>query len=91
MAETKDKDVTQIIRYLWVTFSQATSKLERAARSKQGPNLAYRLQTEFAYLLNEVAQGPRCTLQRSITECNEFIDQTIKSLEAGSTQEPQTA
>jgi hypothetical protein len=77
----KEKDVGQIVRYLSGTFNQATGQLERAFRGKgQGPNLAYRLQTEFAYLLNEVTQGPRCVLQKNITACNEFIDQVVQDL-----------
>lgn len=77
----KEKDVGQIIRYLTATFNQATSRLERPFRSKVGnANESYKLQTEFAYLLNEVAQGPRCVLQRNITLCNEFIDQLIQTL-----------
>lgn len=71
----KEKDVGQIIRYLTSTFNHATGRLERAFRSTtSGPNRLYKMQTEFAYLLNEVAQGPRCVLQRNITACNEYID-----------------
>lgn len=82
MADPKEKDVGQIVRYLTSTFNQATSKLERAARTKAGvTNRAYKLQTEFAYLLNEVVQGPRCVLQRNITLCNDFIDRTVQSLQ----------
>lgn len=77
----KEKDVSQIIRYLTATFNQATSRLERPFRGKTGnSNESYKLQTEFAYLLNEVAQGPRCVLQRNITVCNEFIDKLIQTL-----------
>lgn len=81
MAEPKEKDIGQIVRYLTATFNQATSRLERAARTKAGANQAYRLQTEFAYLLNEVMQGPRCVLQRNITLCNDFIDQTVQEIQ----------
>lgn len=76
----REKDIGQIVRYLSSTFNQATSSIERAHRGNDGPNLAYRLQTEFSYLLNEVVQGPRCVLQRNITECNEFIDQVVQQL-----------
>lgn len=75
----KEKDIGQIIRYLTSTFNQATARMERAARSKtEGPNETYRLQTEFAYLLNEVVQGPRCMVQKNITACNEYIDNVIQ-------------
>ena len=74
----KEKDVDQVVRYLTSTFNKAKSKLERAARGKEtGPNRAYVLETEFAYLLNEVIQGPRSVLQKNIAECNDFIDKVI--------------
>lgn len=77
----REKDVGQIIRYLTGTFNQALAPLERAARTKEkGSNRAYILTRDFAYLLNEVAQGPRCVLQRNITMCNEFIDQTVQEV-----------
>lgn len=77
----KEKDVGQIIRYLSGTFNQATARLPRAHRSPaDGPNTTYRMQTEFAYLLNEVAQGPRCLLQKNIASCNEFIDEVMQHL-----------
>lgn len=76
--EQKEKDVGQIIRYLTHTFNQATSKMDRPWRSKTGePNALYAMQTEFAYLLNEVAQSPRCLMQKAIAECNNYIDQVI--------------
>lgn len=77
----KEKDIGQIVRYLTSTFNQATARLERAFRGKTGgPNRAYILQTEFAYRLNELVQGPRCVLQRNIAECNDFIDQVVQEL-----------
>jgi len=74
------KDISQIVRYLTNTFNMAISSLDRAARTKTGPNKAYLLQTEFAYLLNEVMQGPRSVLQKHIAICNEFIDEVIQEL-----------
>lgn len=81
-AERKERDIDSIVRYLTTTFNNATSKLERPFRStKSGEsNLAYRLQTEFAYRLNEVVMGPRGVLQKNIAECNEFIDFTISEV-----------
>lgn len=77
----KEKDVGQIVRYLASAFNQTTARLERPFRAKTtGPNRLYRLQTEFAYLLNEVVQGPRCILQKNITACNDFIDATNQML-----------
>lgn len=72
------KDITQIVRYLTSTFNSATFNLDRAGRGKNGTNLAYKLQTEFAYRLNEVVQGSRSLLQRNITECNEYIDEVMQ-------------
>lgn len=89
---SKEKDVDQIIRYLVSTFNQVTSGLERPFRSKtHGANLAYELQTEFAYLLNEVKQGPRCVLQKNITVCNEFIDHVMQELNQAQQSEQQEA
>lgn len=77
----KEKDIGQIVRYLTSTFNQATSKLERPHRGKtSGPNKSYILQTEFAYLLNEVVMGPRSVLQKNIAECNNFIDSVVQLL-----------
>lgn len=76
------KDISQIVRYLTNTFNMvlSSSKLDKAARTKTGPNRAYQLQTEFAYLLNEVMQGPRSILQKNIAVCNEYIDTVIQEL-----------
>lgn len=80
--ETKEKDVGQIVRYLTGTFNQVTSRLDRAARAGKPPvaNRAYLLQRDFAYLINEVMQGPRCMLQKNITECNEYLDNLVQEL-----------
>lgn len=80
----KEKDIEQVVRYLTTTFNKAKAGSERAFRGKTiGPNEAYIMETEFAYLLNEVMQGPRCMLQRSIAECNDFIDQVITHVAEG--------
>lgn len=87
---TKEKDIDQIVRYLTGTFNKAKSGIERAFRSKdKGPNLAYILETEFAYRLNEVTIGPRCLLQRNIAECNDFIDQVITELKQRQEEKPE--
>lgn len=80
------KDVNQIIRYLSTTFNRVTAKLDRPVRDKKtGPNEAYILQTEFAYLLNEVVMGPRCGMQKCIVACNEFLDQIVQELAKSNT------
>lgn len=77
--ESKEKDVNQIVRYLVNTFNHATEHLERAFRSSTtGPNTAYLLQRDFAYLLNDLVQGPKCMLQKHIADCNDFIDDVIQ-------------
>lgn len=79
--EVKEKDIGQIVRYLTSTLNQVTSKLDKAFRGrKTGPNEAYVIQTEFAYLLNELMQGPKCMQQKYISDCNDFIDQVIVEL-----------
>ena len=76
--EVKEKDIGQIVRYLSATFNQATSKLDRPFRdNKSGANETYIIQSEFAYLLNELMQAPRCMQQKYISDCNDFIDQVI--------------
>lgn len=79
----KERDIEGIVRYLTATFNTATAGIERAFRNtKTGEaNLAYRLQTEFAYRLNEVVQGPRGVFQRNIAECNEYIDFAMSEVE----------
>jgi hypothetical protein len=83
MAEAKTnppKDVNQIIRYLTNTFNRVTYSLDKAVRDKNGPNKAYALQTEFAYLLNEVAQSQPSVTQKHIVNCNNFIDKVMQDL-----------
>lgn len=74
---TKERNVEQVVRFLTHTFEKAIGPLDRAARTKNGPNLAYRLQTEFAYRINEVQQGPKCMLQYNITSVNQYIDDVM--------------
>lgn len=77
--ETKERDVKQVVAHLTRTFNQATSKMERPFRGKKsGTNSLYRWQSEFAYLLNEVMQGPRALLPQNIIICNEYIDSVIQ-------------
>lgn len=77
----REKDVGQIVRYLTATFNTATAKMERPFRGKVvGANQLYNWQTEFAYRLNEVIQGPRAILQFNISKCNEFIDEVVQAL-----------
>lgn len=81
-AERKERDLDSIVRYLSTTFNNATSKLEKPSRnSKTGEkNLAYVMQTEFAYRLNEVMLGSKGVLQKNIAECNEYIDTAMQEV-----------
>ena len=80
--DNKERDIEQVVRYLTTTFNKAKAGLERAFRGKTtGANQTYVFETEFAYRLNEVIQGPRCMLQRNIAECNEYIDYVISRSE----------
>jgi len=89
MAEKSNqpRDISQIIRYLTNTFNMATSSLDRAVwATPKGANELYILQTEFAYLLHEVMLGPICVMQKNISACNEYIDQTIQQISKGNTK-----
>lgn len=85
---SKERDIDSIIRYLTTTFNAATSGIEKAFRNtKTGEaNLAYHMQTEFAYRLNEVVQGPRGVLQKNIADCNEYIDFAMSEVEKAKKQ-----
>lgn len=73
---TQPRDVNQIVRYLTNMFNIATLKMDRPVwTTTKGANDSYQVQTEFAYLLNEVMMGPPCLIQKNISACNEFIDQ----------------
>lgn len=71
--DSKEKDIKQIIRYLTVSFGQAMAKHERAAWTDQGPNSTYRLEQDFMYYIDDITRGPRCMMQKSISDCNDFI------------------
>jgi len=77
---SKERDLDSIVRYLTSTFNSAISKAEKPFRSATTgkANMTYLMQTEFAYLINEVMQGPRGVLQKNIAACNEYIDTCIQ-------------
>lgn len=77
----KEKDINAIVHHLSSVFNNNLSKLPRAFRSRSGEaNEAYILETEFAYLLNELMQGPRALQQKNIAEINNFIDRVVSDL-----------
>ncbi|MCK9369631.1 hypothetical protein M0R04_06960 [Candidatus Dojkabacteria bacterium] len=77
---TQTKSVDQIIRYLTNTFNFVTQPLDKAVRTSAGPNRLYKHQTEFAYLINDVAQGQPSVLQKHIARCNDYIDRVMQEL-----------
>lgn len=77
------KDIERVIAYLTHTYNKATAPLERAFRGKNiGPNMAYLMDTEMAYLINEIQRGPRSMVQTAIANCNEFLDQVIQEVDS---------
>lgn len=81
----KEKNIGQVVSYLTNTFGRATQHLDRPFRHpKDGANKAYQLQTEFAYLINEIMQSPTCVQQKYITACNELIETVLLEKRAAS-------
>lgn len=75
-----ERDLTSVINHLKRLFESATDSLDKAARNNKtgDTNLAYKLETKFAYALNELMQGPACTAQRYIAICNDIIDEAMQ-------------
>lgn len=79
---SEKKDIERVLSYLTHSYNKATSGLERAFRGKNtGPNLAYILDTEMAYLLNEIQRGPKSMTQVAISNCNQFIAEVVEEVE----------
>jgi len=80
---TKERDIDGIVRYLTNTFNTATAGLEKPYRNPKTKesNAAYKMQTEFAYRLNEVVRGAPGVMQRNIADCNEYIDFAITEVD----------
>lgn len=85
MSESKASsniNVEKTVGHLCSTFSRVLHGLDRSFRGKNtGPNLAYRLETEFAYRIHEVQVGPRVLLPENIAHCNSFIDEAMGIVE----------
>ena len=80
-----DDELRRIEKFLWVSYQRAQQKLNlpRPARdSNNQTNESYRMDVEFAYLLNEVTQGPQVMLQTSIGMCNQYIDDILMRVKA---------
>lgn len=83
MAEKQQapKDIEKIVRYLSNTFNTVIKDLEKPSWNYvRGANEAYTLQTEFAYLINEIMMCPPVIVQKHISACNEFIDEVFQKL-----------
>lgn len=79
MAEQKkERDIEQVIRYLTKMFENVTQNMERPKRDNSGANKLYRLQSEFAYLINEMTMCPPCLQQIPIAAANELIDSILQ-------------
>lgn len=78
----KERDVESVVRYLTSTFEKTCRGLERPLAAwtiKTGfvANDTYRLQREFAYFLHELTIGPKSVVQRSISDCNNLINEVL--------------
>lgn len=72
------------IRHLQWLFTSATKDLPKPGRhvsnketGETKANYTYRLQTDFAYLINEITHAPECIVHQAIKTCNEFLDNVI--------------
>lgn len=76
-----ERDLSSVINHLKRLFSTATNTMDKAARDRKTgvTNIAYKLETEFAYALNELMQGPPCVAQRYIAICNDIIDDAMQA------------
>lgn len=74
------RDVGKITKYLTNMFNSILTGLPRAVRNKDGSNMAYKYETEFAYRLNEIMIGPPSLQQKYISSCNEYIDEVMQDI-----------
>lgn len=75
----KKIDVDSVLTYLNRTFQRNIASFARATRDKDGKvNEAYKLESEFAHLLDDIKRGPDCLLTHNIAKANEFLDSLNK-------------
>lgn len=79
MAEQQSQTEQMIeksVRYLSGQFAKATAGMGKALRAteKAPATELYRLQVDFAYLIDEIQRGPKYFAPKVISECNEFLD-----------------
>lgn len=79
--EQKEINIDQVVRYLSYTFDKAIQGMGKAVRSidletkKVTKTDAYNFQVDFCYLIDEIKRGPKCLIQKAISDCNNLIEQ----------------
>jgi len=79
--EQKEINIDQVVRYLSYTFEKATQGMGKAIRyidpetKKVAKTDAYNFQVDFCYLIDEIQRGPKCLVQKAISDCNNLIEQ----------------
>jgi len=76
--QDKKIDVSSVTSYLKFSFQKITVDFPRANRERGVANETYRIESEFAHLLDEIARGPECLLTHNIAKANEFLDLVSK-------------
>ena len=87
MAKTEQKEINveQVVRYLSYTFDKATQGMGKASRYKDPDTKkivktdAYLYQVDFCYLIDEIQNGPKCLIQKAISDCNELIERAANT------------
>lgn len=66
-------DISRVGDFLSRRFREATDNLPRAANTPMGLNIAYKLQHEFCYRLDEIQRGPSYMVPKLIQQTNSWI------------------
>lgn len=90
VSEKQEKafDPSRVVRHLTFMFERATLGMGSAERVKvKGKKIGrandlYRLQEDFAYLIDEIERGPKFSALKAINSANELID-SINDKKAG--------
>jgi len=77
--EEKEFNASRACFHLKRMFDAATRAMPRAARPKEKdgrflPNQLYRLEQDFAYMLDEIQRGPLFSAKKSINDANQLIE-----------------
>lgn len=65
-------DVSRVVRHLNANFKAATQKLGGGRKNERGTEL-YKLQCDFAYMIDEIERGPVYLMPKIISDANELI------------------